>query len=113
MLAVAASGAFLDAAGQGVNVACDIGLIGLAVMGQNLVLNIESRGFRVAVFNRTASVTEDFVSRHPGRALQACATLAEFVESLERYRRLSRLVSRGPRRPWGITDRLVSPCVGG
>jgi 6-phosphogluconate dehydrogenase len=78
-----------------VNVACDIGLIGLAVMGQNLVLNIESRGFRVAVFNRTASVTEDFVSRHPGRALQACATLAEFVESLERPRKVLVMVQAG------------------
>ena len=77
------------------NVACDIGLIGLAVMGQNLVLNIESRGFRVAVFNRTASVTEDFVLRHPGRALQACATLAEFVESLERPRKVLVMVQAG------------------
>ncbi|MFM8769026.1 MAG: NAD(P)-binding domain-containing protein, partial [Rubrivivax sp.] len=43
---------------------CDIGLIGLAVMGQNLVLNIESRGFRVAVYNRTSSVTQGFVAQH-------------------------------------------------
>ena len=45
---------------------CDIGLIGLAVMGENLALNIESRGFRVAVFNRTTSVVDDFIAR-PGR----------------------------------------------
>ncbi len=38
---------------------CDIGLIGLAVMGENLVLNMESKGFSVAVFNRTTSVTEN------------------------------------------------------
>ena len=43
----------------------DIGLIGLAVMGENLVLNMESRGFRVSVFNRTTAVTEKFAS---GRA---------------------------------------------
>jgi 6-phosphogluconate dehydrogenase len=95
VLAVAASGAFLDAAGQGVNVACDIGLIGLAVMGQNLVLNIESRGFRVAVFNRTASVTEDFVLRHPGRALRACPSLVDFVASLDRPRKILVMVQAG------------------
>ena len=44
---------------------CDIGLIGLAVMGENLALNIESRGFRVAVFNRTTSVVDHFIE---GRA---------------------------------------------
>ena len=40
----------------------DIGLIGLAVMGQNLVLNMSDHGFTVAVYNRTASVTDEFVS---------------------------------------------------
>ena len=41
---------------------CDIGLIGLAVMGENLVLNMESKGFSVAVFNRTTEVTEKFAA---------------------------------------------------
>ena len=41
---------------------CDIGLIGLAVMGENLVLNMESKGFTVAVFNRTAEVTDKFAA---------------------------------------------------
>ena len=41
---------------------CDIGLIGLGVMGENLVLNMESKGFSVAVFNRTTEVTEKFVA---------------------------------------------------
>ena len=41
---------------------CDIGLIGLAVMGENLVLNMESKGFNVAVFNRTVKVVEDFAA---------------------------------------------------
>ena len=45
---------------------CDIGLIGLAVMGENLALNIESRGFRVAVFNRTTSVVDEFDRRPRG-----------------------------------------------
>ena len=41
---------------------CDIGLIGLAVMGENLVLNMESKGFSVAVFNRTTEVTDKFMA---------------------------------------------------
>ena len=54
---------------------CDIGLIGLAVMGQNLVLNMNDHGFKVAVFNRTVSKVDDFISersqgdRGGGRAL--------------------------------------------
>ena len=43
---------------------CDFGLIGLAVMGQNLVLNAESKGFSVAVYNRTEKVTSDFLRKH-------------------------------------------------
>ncbi len=46
---------------------CDIGLIGLAVMGENLALNIESRGYRVAVFNRTTSKVDAFPRRPGGR----------------------------------------------
>ncbi|MEP7282951.1 MAG: NADP-dependent phosphogluconate dehydrogenase, partial [Rubrivivax sp.] len=73
----------------------DIGLIGLAVMGQNLVLNIESRGFRVSVFNRTAEVTGRFVAEHPGRALVPALTLAELVASLQRPRRVMLMVKAG------------------
>ena len=51
----------------------DVGLIGLAVMGQNLVLNIESRGFQVSVYNRTASVADGFVAANPGKRLVAAA----------------------------------------
>jgi phosphoglycerate dehydrogenase-like enzyme len=43
----------------------DFGLIGLAVMGQNLVLNVESRGFQVSVYNRTTSAMQEFVAKHP------------------------------------------------
>ncbi len=74
---------------------CDIGLIGLAVMGQNLVLNIESRGFRVAVFNRTGSVTQEFVARHPGKALVGAPALAEFVARLKRPRKVLVMVQAG------------------
>ena len=50
----------------------DIGLIGLAVMGQNLVLNMESRGYTVAVYNRTAERTREFMEkRAPGKRIAA------------------------------------------
>jgi len=73
----------------------DFGLIGLAVMGQNLVLNVESRGFRVAVFNRTGSVTREFVAAHPGKAMFGATTLEEFVGSLARPRKIMIMVKAG------------------
>jgi 6-phosphogluconate dehydrogenase len=73
----------------------DFGLIGLAVMGQNLVLNVESRGFQVSVYNRTASVTDEFVARHPGRRLVGAHTLEEFVASLARPRKIQIMVKAG------------------
>jgi 6-phosphogluconate dehydrogenase len=73
----------------------DFGLIGLAVMGQNLVLNVESRGFHVSVYNRTAAVTDEFVAQHPGKRLTATHTLAEFVQSLARPRKVMIMVKAG------------------
>ncbi len=73
----------------------DFGLIGLAVMGQNLVLNIESRGFSVSVYNRSADVTDAFVAAHPGRRITGCRTLAEFVGSLAVPRRIMLMVKAG------------------
>ena len=73
----------------------DFGLIGLAVMGQNLVLNVESRGFRVSVFNRTVQVTHDFVAQHPGKALVGCDTLRDFVGSLKTPRKIQLMVQAG------------------
>ncbi|MDO9286818.1 MAG: decarboxylating NADP(+)-dependent phosphogluconate dehydrogenase [Aquabacterium sp.] len=73
----------------------DFGLIGLAVMGQNLVLNIESRGFSVSVYNRTPATTDDFVARHPGKRLTGCHSLADFVASLARPRKLMIMVKAG------------------
>jgi len=70
----------------------DFGLIGLAVMGQNLVLNVESRGFQVSVYNRTTSKMEDFVAENPDKNLVGCPTLEEFVESIERPRKVMMLV---------------------
>ena len=59
----------------------DIGLIGLAVMGQNLVMNVESRGFKCAVYNRTTSVMEEFINgTAAGKNIEGCPTLEGFVE---------------------------------
>ena len=74
----------------------DIGLIGLAVMGENLVLNMESRGFRVSVFNRTTAVTEKFASgRANGKNIAPTKTLEEFVGSLGRPRKAQIMVKAG------------------
>jgi len=74
----------------------DIGLIGLAVMGENLVLNMESRGFRVSVFNRTTAVTEKFAAnRAKGKNIVPTKTLEEFVQSLARPRKAQIMVKAG------------------
>ena len=74
----------------------DIGLIGLAVMGQNLVLNMEEKGFTVAVFNRTVSKVDDFVSGEAaGKNIQGAHSLEEFVALLKRPRRVMLLVKAG------------------
>ncbi len=73
----------------------NIGLIGLAVMGQNLVLNMERNGYTVAVYNRTTATMEEFVADHPGKKLVATKTLEEFVQSLERPRKIMIMVKAG------------------
>lgn len=76
---------------------CDIGLIGLAVMGENLALNIASRGFRIAVYNRTGSVTDAFVA---GRGklpnVVGCQSLEELVAALATPRKIMMMVKAGP-----------------
>ena len=75
---------------------CDIGLIGLAVMGENLVLNMESKGFSVAVFNRTAAVTEKVAAtRGKGKNIQPTTTMEEFVGALTRPRKAMSMVKAG------------------
>src|SRR3984893_17334076 len=74
----------------------DIGLIGLAVMGENLVLNMESKGFSVAVFNRTTEVTEKFsAGRAKGKNIQPTRTIEEFVAALKRPRKAMIMVKAG------------------
>ncbi len=75
---------------------CDIGLIGLAVMGENLVLNMERNGFCVAVFNRTVSKVDDFINgRAKGKNIVGCHSLQEFVQRLQKPRKIMLMVKAG------------------
>jgi 6-phosphogluconate dehydrogenase len=80
----------------------DVGLVGLAVMGQNLALNMADHGYQVAVFNRTTSTMEEFVAKHPasaftgtGGGLVGAAALKDFVAAIKRPRRIVILVKAG------------------
>ena len=74
----------------------DIGLIGLAVMGENLVLNVESHGFGVAVFNRTVSKVDDFIAgRAKGKNILGCHSIEELCANLKRPRRVMLMVKAG------------------
>ena len=74
----------------------DIGLIGLAVMGENLVMNMESKGFTVAVYNRTVSKVDDFVAgRAKGKNIIGCHSIQELADNLERPRKVLMLVKAG------------------
>ena len=77
---------------------CDIGLIGLAVMGENLALNIESRGYRVAVFNRTTSVVDEFIAgRAKGKRFVGCHSRRRAGQaSLAKPRKVMLMVKAGP-----------------
>lgn len=86
----------------------EIGLIGLAVMGQNLALNIADHGFKISVYNRTASKTEAFVAANPNTpgGLEGCLSLEDFVASLKRPRKVIILVQAG----WA-TDKVIEGLV--
>ncbi len=74
----------------------DFGLIGLAVMGQNLALNVESRGFSVAVYNRTASRTQEFMDRPArGKNIIGTRSIPDFVAALSRPRKIMLMVKAG------------------
>lgn len=75
---------------------CDIGLIGLAVMGQNLVLNMNDHGYRVAVFNRTVSKVEDFVHNEAaGTQVVGTHSIQDLVRVLKKPRRVMLMVKAG------------------
>ena len=74
----------------------DIGLVGLAVMGENLVLNMESKGFTVAVYNRTTAKVDAFINgRGKGKNIIGTYSVEEFVNSLKRPRKVMLMVKAG------------------
>ncbi|KGG12354.1 MULTISPECIES: NADP-dependent phosphogluconate dehydrogenase [Prochlorococcus] len=84
------------------------GLVGLGVMGENLVLNAERNGFSSVVFNRTYAKTEAFLQgRGAGKAISGASNLQEFVSKLERPRRILLMVKAGPATDAVIND--ISP----
>ncbi len=88
----------------------DIGLIGLAVMGENLVMNMESRGFRVAVFNRSPDKVDRFLAgRARGKKITGCSSVAELCAQVKRPRRIMLMVRAG-----AAVDELIEqiiPCL--
>src|ERR1035437_10851276 len=74
----------------------DIGLVGLAVMGENLVLNMESHGFTVAVFNRTVDKVDNFVKgRGKGKNVIGCHTIEDLIKNLKGPRKIMLMVKAG------------------
>ena len=74
----------------------DIGLVGLAVMGENLIMNMESKGFTVACYNRTTSKVDAFVNgRAKGKNIIGCHTIQELADSLEKPRKVFCMVKAG------------------
>ncbi|AXY25886.1 phosphogluconate dehydrogenase (NADP(+)-dependent, decarboxylating) [Suicoccus acidiformans] len=72
-----------------------IGVVGMAVMGRNIALNIESRGYSVALYNRTGSRTEEVLAENPDKNLKGTFSIEEFVDSLEKPRKILLMVQAG------------------
>ena len=88
----------------------NIGLIGLAVMGENLVMNMESKGFTVAVYNRTVEKVTRFVQgRGKGKNIIGCHSIAELCASLERPRKVMMMVKAG--KPVDELIEQLLPCL--
>ena len=87
---------------------CDFGLIGLAVMGENLALNVESRGYRVAVYNRTTDKVDALMQgRAKGKKFVGCHSIQQLVSSLAKPRKVMMLVKAGP-----AVDELMEQLIG-
>ncbi|MCE9532423.1 MAG: NADP-dependent phosphogluconate dehydrogenase [Planctomycetes bacterium] len=85
----------------------DIGLIGLAVMGENFALNIADHGYKVAVYNRTHEKTKAFIAReNPPGGLVGCETMKEFIAAIKKPRKVIILVKAGP-----AVDAVVKECI--
>lgn len=80
-----------------------IGVVGMAVMGRNLALNIESRGYTVSIFNRSREKTDEVIAENPGKKLAPYYSVEEFVESLEKPRRILLMVQAGE-----ATDKTIA-----
>ncbi|HHR6130179.1 TPA: NADP-dependent phosphogluconate dehydrogenase [Providencia alcalifaciens] len=80
-----------------------IGVVGMAVMGRNLALNIESRGYSVSIFNRSKDKTDEVIVENPGKKLVPNYTIEEFVDSLEKPRRILLMVKAGE-----ATDKTIA-----
>ncbi|QDV64791.1 decarboxylating NADP(+)-dependent phosphogluconate dehydrogenase [Crateriforma conspicua] len=92
---------------------CDFGLIGLAVMGENLALNVESRGYKVAVYNRTTSKVDDLIAgRAAGKNFVGTHSIEDFVKAVKRPRKLMMLVKAGPAVD-AIIESLIPLCEPG
>ncbi len=72
-----------------------IGVVGMAVMGRNLALNIESHGYSVSIFNRSSDKTDEVIAENPGKKLIPSYSVEEFVGSLEKPRRILLMVKAG------------------
>jgi 6-phosphogluconate dehydrogenase len=89
------------------NTLSDIGLIGLAVMGENLVLNMESKGFQVTVYNRTVQKVDDFLAgRAKGKKIIGAHSIEELVKSLRRPRKIMIMVKAG-----GAVDEMINTLI--
>src|SRR2546421_3859237 len=89
------------------SVNCDIGLVGLAVMGENLALNIESRGYSIAVFNRTTEKVDELLAgRAKGKKFVGCHSLEQLVANLSRPRKVMMMVKAG-----AAVDSLIDPLI--
>jgi 6-phosphogluconate dehydrogenase len=102
------------ASSQTATAACDVGMVGLAVMGQNLVLNLADHGYRAAVYNRTPDVTHEFVAAHPPDSfgplkggLVGAETLQDFLKALKQPRIIILLVKAGPAVE-AVCDQLIA-----
>ncbi|CDG95097.1 NADP-dependent phosphogluconate dehydrogenase [Xenorhabdus bovienii] len=80
-----------------------IGVVGMAVMGRNLALNIESRGYSVSIFNRSSDKTDEVIAENPGKKLVPSYSIEEFVSSLEKPRRILLMVKAGE-----ATDKTIA-----
>lgn len=84
-----------------------IGVVGMAVMGKNLALNIESRGYDVAIYNRSAQKTDEVIADFPEKNLVPCYSIEEFVNSLEKPRKIIMMVKAGA--PTDATIKSILP----